>query len=192
MTDKELIDGCLRGKRSAQDELYRRYAGKLFAVCLRFTRNRMDAEDLLQEGFVKIFKKIDTVRRDQEAALYPWMRRVFVNLTLNYLRDEKKYRFTEDISGMEYQLSDEKEESSAPLFEHVSPLEITKIISNLPDGYRTVFNLYAFEGYSHQDIADALGISVNTSKTQLMKARRQIALALEKKIKNKPQLKLVI
>jgi RNA polymerase sigma-70 factor (ECF subfamily) len=153
----------------------------------------MEAEDLLQEGFVKIFRKIDTVKKENEQALFPWMRRVMVNLILNYLRDQKKYRFTEDVSGMEEKLADTiSDEDIHPLFERIRPEQILEIISSLPDGYRTVFNLFAFENYGHHDIAEALGISVNTSKTQLMKARRMIAARLEKKITTEPVLKLVV
>ncbi len=192
MTDQELIEACLRGNRKAQDALYARYAGRLFAVCLRFTRNRMEAEDLLQEGFVRIFKKLDTVRKEQEAGLFPWMRRVMVNLILNYLRDHKQSRFTEDVDHYSELITEQDEEEVHYIFESVKPEEILDIIRDLPDGYRTVFNLYAFENYAHQDIAAALGISVSTSKTQLMKARKMIAARLQKKIESKSPLKLVV
>lgn len=193
MTHKELIDGCIRGRKAAQDALYNTYAGKLFAVCLRYTHNRMEAEDLLQEGFVKIFRNLHTMKQDAEAALFPWMRRVLINLTLNYLRDQKKYRFTEDIELYSDRWSDELQDGEVePLFEGKDPETILKLISELPTGYRTVFNLYAFEDYSHQDIADTLGISVNTSKTQLFKARKAIIAGLQHKMNKDHKYKLVI
>lgn len=133
------------------------------------------------------------MKQDNETALYPWMRRVLINHTLNYLRDQKKYRFTESIDNYSDQwVEDPREDELDSMFEQCSPEEIVKIINELPDGYRTVFNLYAFEEYTHQEIADSLGISINTSKTQLMKARRAIVLGLQKKMTNETKYKLVI
>jgi RNA polymerase sigma factor (sigma-70 family) len=193
LTHKELIDGCIRGRKTAQDALYNAYAGRLFAVCLRYTHNRMEAEDMLQEGFVKIFRNLHTMKQDSESALYPWMRRVLINLTLNYLRDQKKYRFTEDIETYAEQWVDEiSEDDIEPLFKEKDPETIMNLISALPAGYRTVFNLYAFEDYSHQEIADALGISINTSKTQLFKARKAIIAGLQKNINKEIKYKLVV
>jgi len=190
---KELIDGCIKCRKSAQDGLYQKYAGRLFAVCLRYTRNRMEAEDLLQEGFVKIFKSIHTLKSENEQALYPWMRRILINHTLNYLRDQKKYRFTEDIDVYTDQCYDSAgEEDLNTYFEPLEPEEVFKLINALPDGYRTVFNLYAFEEYTHQEIADALGISVSTSKTQLLKARRTLVAGIQKKTNSETNYKLVI
>lgn len=193
MTHKELIEGCARGRKAAQDRLYNEYAGRLFAVCLRYTRNRMEAEDLLQECFVKVFRNIHTVKNESENALYFWMRRILINLTLNYLRDQKKYRLTEDVSNYEDLLTNEaEEEEGALLSASLHPEEVIQLIGELPDGYRTVFNLYVFEEYSHQQIAELLGVSVNTSKTQLLKARRAIVAGLQKRNNVETIYKLVI
>jgi RNA polymerase sigma factor (sigma-70 family) len=192
LTEKELIEGCLKGRKKAQDELYRIYAGRLFGICMRYTRNRMEAEDVLQEGFIKIFKKINTYHQDEDHSLYPWMRRVMVNTMLNWLRDHKQYRFTEDVKLYEDQYPDDSPGTClSDLFKTISPEEILKAINELPDGYRAVFNLYAFEEYGHKEIADALGISVNTSKTQLMKARRAIIIKLNKIILKEMDIKMV-
>lgn len=193
MNDKELIEGCLKGRKKAQDELYHRYSGRLFAICLRYTRDRMEAEDVLQEGFVKIFKKMDTFKNEDAQAIYPWMRQVMVNTTLNFLRDNKRHRLTESFDDQQMDRADESfVENVNELFESVSPAEILELIRALPDGYRTVFNLFAFEGCGHNEIAESLGISVNTSKTQLMKARRSLVSKLQEKIQSKTLLKLVI
>jgi RNA polymerase sigma factor (sigma-70 family) len=193
LTDKELIEGCLKGRKRAQDELYGKYSGRLFGVCLRYTRDRMEAEDVLQEGFVRIFKKMELFKSGEDKSVYPWMKRVVVNVTLNYLRDNKRHRFTEDVDSYSEKLVDEQHTGDiSDMFENISPEKILDIIRQLPDGYRTVFNLYAFEGFGHNEIADALGISVSTSKTQLMKARRVIVSRLQQKTKSQTVLKLVI
>lgn len=193
MTHRELIDGCVRGKRTAQDELYHRYAGRLFAVSLRYTRNRMEAEDLLQESFVKIFKNIHTVKSDNEKLLFAWMRRVLINHTLNYLRDQRHFRFMDDLDiNSEDWAAEGVEQDLDHQFDRMSPEQIIDLISALPEGYRTVFNMYAIEEYTHQEIADALGISVSTSKTQLMKARKALMEAIQKKSPDAPVYKLVV
>jgi RNA polymerase sigma factor (sigma-70 family) len=192
LTDQEIINGCRKGRKRAQDELYRRYSGRLFGLCLRYTRNRMEAEDVLQEGFVKIFKKIDTFREDAYPALYAWLHRVMVNTAINYLRDNRKFRFTESIELTGDQWPDITDGGSLyDLFDHIKHDDILKIINGLPDGYRTVFNLFAFEEYGHTEIAAMLNISVNTSKTQLMKARRMIIGKLEQKILSDYEIKMV-
>jgi RNA polymerase sigma factor (sigma-70 family) len=192
LTNNELIEGCRKGKRKAQDQLYRLYAGRLFGVCLRYTRNRMEAEDMLQEGFIRIFRKFDTFREDNEHALYGWLRRVMVNFILNYMRDNRKLRFTDsmELSGDQWpDITDGHDIHE--LFESVSHEEILQIINELPDGYRAVFNLYAFEEYKHADIAGILGISESTSKTQLMKARRTIIGKLNQRTAKEMEFKLV-
>jgi RNA polymerase sigma-70 factor (ECF subfamily) len=154
----------------------------------------MDAEDILQEGFVKIFKSIHTIERSNEAVLYPWMRRVLINHALNYLRDHKKYRFVMSVDEINDQIPDiSGDDRFEDLLGKAGQQKVQEAISALPDGYRTVFNLYAIEEYTHQEIADALGCSVNTSKTQLMKARRALIAALQSQNKKEePVYKLVI
>lgn len=192
MTDSELIEGCLKGSKKAQNELFLKYSGQLLVICMRYTGDRMEAEDALQEGFIRIFKKIGTFKADANPLLFPWMRRVMVNTTLNYLRDNKKYKFTTEFNGEEYQQIDEISDGCIEeLFQEISPQEILKIIGELPAGYRTVFNLYAFENYGHNEIANTLNISVNTSKTQLMKARKTIISKIYKTVNPVLETKLV-
>lgn len=192
MTDQEIIDGCLRGRRKAQELLYNRYGGKLFGVCLRYTKNRMEAEDVLQDGFVKIFKKIESYKNLGDQSLFFWMRRIMVNTALNFLRDQKAFRFTMDISPIEESYSENDIWDSDEILNILNTNEVLDIVQRLPDGYRTVFNLYAFEGYSHAEIGESLGISENTSKTQLFKARKSIIAAIESTMQKKMEFKTVI
>jgi RNA polymerase sigma-70 factor (ECF subfamily) len=183
LTDRDLIEGCLKGSRKAQNELYRLYSARLFAVCLRFTGNRKDAEDALQEGFVRIFRNIESFNHVLYPALFPWMRRIMVNNMLNFMRDSRKFKNMEEFNAKSDVVEEVAEdEFFEQLFSEVSPDEILNIISDLPIGYRTVFNLFAFEGYGHQEIANTLDISVNTSKTQLMKARKAIIGKIYEKV----------
>ncbi len=175
MSLEEIIQGCLNGKRSAQEALYKLYGGKLYGVCMRYTRNQMEAEDVLQDGFVKVFKNIRSFRDLGENSLFNWMKRIVVNTAINYLRDEKKHRYQADVETVD-EIDDDNSEDD--FFEElrtlVSQNEILDLIRKLPEGYRMVFNLFAMEGLSHQEIAEMLGVSVSTSKTQLFKARQQI------------------
>jgi len=186
LTSEEIIQGCLSGKRKAQEALYNLYGGRLYGVCLRYTHNQMEAEDVLQDGFVKVFKNIRCFKDLGENSLFNWMKRIMINTAINYLRDQKKHRYMSDIDDYD-QLQDTFDEDG--FFEELRTLisqdEILDIIQKLPEGYRMVFNLFAIEGYAHQEIADMLGVSVNTSKTQLFKARHQIIGAIREIASNR-------
>lgn len=193
LTDSEIISGCLKGRRKEQELLYNKYASRLFGICLRYVKNRMEAEDILQDGFVKIFKSISTFKGMNENSLFFWMRRIMVNTALNYLRDHQAFRFTLDLDD-----DNDNPNSVSEVFEtdylitEENSEFIMSIIRELPDGYRTVFNLYAIEGYSHEEISQAMGISVNTSKTQLHKARKVIKLQMENNGTFQKNIKIVI
>lgn len=164
-TDQELIHECLAGKRNAFNELYRTYSARLFGICLRFASDKDEAADMLQEAFIRIFEKLPTFQG--QGSFEGWIKRVTVNNSLNYLK--KKHMIFESFTGNEEILQDEydpADELKKPSVEHM-----LKLIQTLPAGYRTVFNLYVFENYTHRQIAEALSISENTSKTQLMRAR---------------------
>ncbi len=190
---EEIIQGCLNGKRSAQEALYKLYGGKLYGVCMRYTRNQMEAEDVLQDGFVKVFKNIRSFRDLGENSLFNWMKRIIVNTAINYLRDQKKHRYQADIETMD-EIPDESDGDNFfdELRTLVSQDEILNLIRNLPEGYRIVFNLFAMEGFSHQEIADMLGVSVNTSKTQLFKARQHIIAGIREIARNRMTVRNVI
>ncbi|MEI7896677.1 MAG: RNA polymerase sigma factor [bacterium] len=171
LVDDSIIEGCVAGKRSAQSALYREYAAVLLAVCLRYAKNSDEAEDILQEAFLKIFQNINTYRK--EGSFEGWMKRIMINHALNYYRKNRKSPFLEDIDHInETEIIDKEEQPSdhAP----VSAEKLTALVQLLPPGYRMVFNMYVFEEYSHKEISEALGISENTSKTQLLKARRML------------------
>ncbi len=171
MDDRQLISGCLKGEPTMQRQLFDKYGGKLFTVCRRYTRDDLEAEDILQEGFVLVFKKLDTF--GFKGSLYNWMRTIMVNVALRKL--QKKGR-KETIYNLD--------EVYEPSFEeqHIASLaaeEIMEHIQQLPDGYRNVFNLYVIEGYKHHEIAEKLEIGESTSRSQLTKARRMLQKSLE-------------
>lgn len=190
---EEIIHGCLNGKRSAQEALYKLYGGRLFGVCMRYTRNQMEAEDVLQDGFVKIFKNIRSFRDLGENSLFNWMKRIIVNTAINYLRDQKKHRYQADIDTVDMIDNDNSDDGFFDeLRTLVSQDEILALIRNLPEGYRMVFNLFAMENFSHQEIAEMLGVSVNTSKSQLFKARQQVIAGIREIARNRMTVRNVI
>jgi RNA polymerase sigma-70 factor (ECF subfamily) len=171
LIDDSIIEGCVAGKRSAQSALYRKFASVMLAVCLRYAQNRDEAEDILQEAFLKIFQNIGSYRK--EGSFEGWMKRVMINHALNYYRKSRKLPYHEDIDSInetDIMEKDEPSVSHAP----VSAEKLIALIQLLPPGYRMVFNLYVFEEFSHKEISEALNISENTSKTQLLKARRML------------------
>jgi RNA polymerase sigma factor (sigma-70 family) len=172
MFDEEIIlKGCREGKRSAQKQLYDKYVSSMLAICLRYSKSRDEAEDLIQEGFLKIFQNINTYRK--HGSLEGWIKRIMINHALNQYKKNRKIPFAEDVEEInenEILSFDEEVEYNEP----VPPETLLAMIQSLPEGYRMVFNLYVFEGYSHKEIAEAMNFSENTSKTQLMKARRQL------------------
>ncbi|MGI8583369.1 MAG: RNA polymerase sigma factor [Chitinophagaceae bacterium] len=168
MTDDDLIKGCVQEDESCQRELFRRYAGKMLGVCQRYARNTADAEDIVQDAFIKVFEKIFQFK--SEGSFEGWIRRIVVNTAL------KKYtviRFDKEVSG--YEITDRNESSiEASAYSHLNEKELLGMINNLPDGYRLVFNLYVIEGYQHEEIAQMLKIQSGTSRSQLVKARNML------------------
>ena len=161
--EQELIDGCKRQNRHAQRDLYRLYSGKMYALCCRYVKDKMEAEDVLVMSFTKIFERIDQFKAD--GSFEGWIRRIMVNESLGYLRKQKYMYLETDIDTADRELNYEH------LDAHLAVDDLMKLIESLPTGYRVVFNLYAIDGYSHQEIAEQLGISENTSKSQLSRAR---------------------
>ena len=168
MTDDELIIGCIQEDESCQRELFRRYAGRMLGVCQRYARSTADAEDILQDAFIKIFEKIYQFK--SKGSFEGWIRRIVVNTAL------KKYtiiRYDKEVSG--YEITDRNESSmEASAYAHLNEKELLGMINNLPDGYRIVFNLYVIEGYQHEEIAQMLKIQPGTSRSQLVKARNML------------------
>ena len=170
--DELLIEGCRKKHPKAQRELYEKFSGKLYAICVRYVREETEAEDVLVKGFMKIFDKIDQFQG--EGSFEGWMRRIMVNESLQYIRQNKNVHMQVDIEKACYEVNIEAIESQ------LAADDLLELIAKLPVGYRTIFNLYAIEGYSHQEIADMLQISVNTSKSQLSRARIVIQKELSK------------
>ncbi|MCD4696307.1 MAG: RNA polymerase sigma factor [Bacteroidales bacterium] len=169
--DKKIVEECIAGKRRAQTKLYKSYAPGMLGICMRYSKNLAEAEDILQEGFIKVFTNINKLK--DYKALTSWIRSIMVNTAITHLK-KNKMRF-ESISDNDF--FEDKEEDM--VFEPVNPDTLIKIIQNLPNGYRTVINLYIFEGYTHKEIGGMLSISENTSKSQLSKARKQIKNKLQ-------------
>jgi RNA polymerase sigma-70 factor (ECF subfamily) len=163
ISDGDLIRGCLSGDSRMQEALYNRFAPKMYAVCLRYSNNADDAQDLLQEGFVKIFKNLDRFRA--EGSFEGWVRRVFVNTSIEHYR--KKVNLTSTSEREEALIED----SSVNALDKLAEKDIIALVQQLSPGYRAVFNMYAIEGYSHKEIGTILGISEGTSKSQLARAK---------------------
>ena len=164
MTEELMLAGCIRNNATAQEALYNRFSPRMLGVCYRFAKNREDAEDMLQEGFIKVFTQIHQYRN--EGALEGWIRRIIVHTCINILKKNKKFSDSVDIIHA----------SSVHVKEEMIPSimqakQVVECIRTLPIGYRTVLNLYAIEGYSHKEIGDLMGISEGTSKSQLARAR---------------------
>jgi len=174
ITEEELIEGCKKGKRWAQAELYNRYSASMLAVSMRYCRNVSEAEDALQEAFIRIFKYVKNFKGRHEGSLSAWIKTIVVNTTLSHNRNNKKHHYTEDVDDLHVSAD------PVPLFDDEVDVSrrkqeaIMKSMQKLPIGYRTVFNLYVVEGYTHKEIAEILGISENTSKSQLSKARKYL------------------
>lgn len=164
LTEHHLITLCKEGDRSAQKALYDMIAPKMLAVCLRYMSDREVALDTLQEGFVTLFSKLDSY--SGEGSFEGWARKIFVNTALMSLRKNDVLKQTEDI---ETAWSVSSEDTTA--IQDISYKELIRMIGELPTGFRTVFNMYVIEGYSHKEIAEALGISEVTSRSQLQRAR---------------------
>lgn len=161
--ENDLINGCIQGDRRMQEELYRRFSPRMYAVCLRYAGNAEEAEDILQEGFVKVFKKLDSFRK--EGSFEGWVRRIFVNTAIEHFR---RKRYLMPVTEKEENTIEGKYTS---VLDELAEKDILALVQELSPGYRTVFNMYVVEGYTHKEIADMLGISEGTSKSQLSRAK---------------------
>jgi RNA polymerase sigma-70 factor (ECF subfamily) len=171
LSEQELIDGCLKGDRRAQKTLYEKYASKMFGVSRRYVKTIENAEEVIVEAFCKVFQKIDLYTG--QGSFEGWIRKVVVNESLMFIR--KNYRFNEhlDINDVPVQAVD------ITIEDELSANEILSLLDQLPTGYRTVFNLYVLEGLKHKEIAEMLEISINTSKSQLILAKKRLKVLVE-------------
>ncbi len=172
MTEPEQILGCIRQETACQKAVFDRYASRMLGVCCRYARNKADAEDILQDAFIKVFAKIKQYKG--VGSFEGWIRKIVVNTAL------KKYtltRYSRETTVVE--IPENNQSLSDPAaYAHLSEKDLLALINNLPDGYRIIFNLYVMEGYPHEEIAELLGIQPGTSRSQLVKAR----LLLQKQI----------
>ncbi|MFN7748025.1 MAG: RNA polymerase sigma factor [Cyclobacteriaceae bacterium] len=162
-TDTEWVARCRRHDRQAQRYVYEFFASRMYALCCRYIASRMEAEDVMVTAFTKVFERIDQFKG--EGSFEGWIRRIMVNECLTYLRRNKSLYLDVDVEKAE------REPDYQALESHLQAEDLMNLIAALPTGYRMVFNLYAIEGYSHQEIAAQLGITENTSKSQLSRAR---------------------
>src|SRR5256885_16675087 len=174
MTEEAILQGCLINNAAAQKELYQKYNPKMLVVCYRYAHNREDAEDMLQEGFIKIFSQIHTF--ENRGALEGWIRRIIVNTCINNLKKNK--RFNESLDLIHANTIKVREENIPSL---IQAKEVVECIRMLPIGYRTVLNLYAIEGFSHKEIAGMLDIEESTSRSQYTRAKAMLEEILIRK-----------
>ena len=172
--DHKLIEACIRGDRAAQKALYDRLAPRMFPLCIRYIGDRAQAEDILQDGFVTLFTHLSSYKG--EGAFEGWARRIFVTTALMSLRKKDALKMSDDLEAARGLKTD-----TASQIQNIGYKELMNLIMTLPPGFRTVFNMYAIEGYSHKEIGQMLGITETTSRTQLSRAR----IWLQEKIKKR-------
>ncbi|HWY37538.1 MAG TPA: RNA polymerase sigma factor [Bacteroidia bacterium] len=172
-TEEQIVRGCVAGKREFQKKLYDTYAGKMLFVCMRYTKNREEAEDVMQEGFIKIFRNIQGFKF--LGSFEGWVRRIMVHTAIEHIRRKKQTTVFDDIEDLVHHPESETDAAGK-----IGEKELLKMIRLLPDGYRAVFNMYVIEGYSHKEIAGMLEISEGTSKSQLSKAKNHLKNLLHK------------
>lgn len=171
--EQELINACIKGDAKAQKRLYDQYSKIMYGICLRYSYTREEAKDILQDGFIKVFTKMSQF--GNTGSFEGWMKRVFVNAALQHYREHKKFMNESDVSIAN------NTAQPANIIENISRDEILNAMNELAIGYRTVMNLYVIEGYNHAEIAEMLGISEGTSKSQLSRARGLLQQLLAKK-----------
>lgn len=172
MDDTTLVKECVKGNAKAQRMLFDKFSRKMLGVCLRYTKNQEEAEDVLQEGFIKTFSKLSDF--SHEGSLEGWIRRIMVNTALDLIRKNTKFLNDVPIDIINYQIG-----INDYIIENLNVEDLLLLIKTMPDGYKVVFNMFAIEGYSHQEIATTLGISESTSKSQFMRAKAYLRGKLE-------------
>lgn len=172
MDEITLAKNCIEGDQRAQQKLFEMYAPKMMGVCLRYMKDHAQAEDVLQDGFVKVFTKLD--KYTGNGSLEGWVRRIMVNTALDELRKTNKFKTNVSMDDVDY-----KVESDADALSSLLEEDLLKLIQEMPDGYKTVFNMFAIEGFSHKEIGEKLGVSENTSKSQYSRAKAYLRTKVE-------------
>lgn len=170
--EQKIIEGCIAGKRHAHNLLYKKYASKMLGVCIRYCKSISEAEDVLQDGFIKIFSNIKNYRND--GSFEGWMKRIIINTALNNYHKNLKYYFYLNIDEINENtiVNNDSDEDLLNVNLHISRQKLVEIIQSLPLGYRMIFNLFVIEGLTHKEISNLLNITEGTSKSQLSKARK--------------------
>lgn len=182
--EKKIVKGCIKGDRRSQQQLYEAFYGKMMAVCLRYAKDDDTAQDVCQEAFLKVFNKLD--KFEDRGSLEGWIRRIMVTTSIDYLRKEKQNITDVEIEKViEDESNNPLEEEDDSVFDGLSFEVIKEYMQKLTPAYRSVFNLYIIEEYTHKEIADMLGISVGSSKSNLAKAKRNLRKEIEKDIYKK-------
>jgi RNA polymerase sigma-70 factor (ECF subfamily) len=174
----EVIEGCCAQNPQFQKILFKQFAPKMLGICMRYCKNDDSAKDAMQEGFIKIFKHISNFKA--ESKLETWMTRIMINCALTEWKKSNKWVLPSPVEDHD-PLFDTLPDNSPDIISALEYRDLINMLQQLPDGYRVVFNMYVVEGYSHQEIAQELGISVGTSKSQLNRARKNLQLLLQKK-----------
>lgn len=172
MSDQELVKRCLENDSIAQKKLFDTYAGRMMGVCLRYANDRDEAQDVLQMGFIKVFEKLSQF--SGKGSLEGWIRRIVVNAALDNIRRNKHTQDDVSMDKVDFMVYD-----NVNAIDGLAAKDLLKLINNMPDGFKAVFNMYAIEGYTHKEIAEELGISVNTSKSQYSRARTYLQNVLK-------------
>lgn len=178
--EADIIKGCIKNERQSQKMLYEHFAGKMLAVCMRYAKDRAEAEDMLQEGFLKVFQSIGNFKN--EGSFEGWVRRIMVYNAINHFKHRSR-KFKEDLDVQDYDAPFQDD-----IIAKISAKEILALVQHLPEGYRVIFNLYAVEGYTHKEISEKLGIAIGTSKSQYSRAKLHLQQLLAKhyQILNEP------
>jgi len=161
MDDISLVKECVKGNAKAQRLLFEKFSSKMMAVCLRYSKNKDEAEDVLQEGFIKAFSKLSDF--SNQGSLEGYIRKIMVNSSLDAIRKNSKFLKDISLESIDYQVGNDNF-----IVEGLNAEDLMLLINSMPDGYRIVFNMFAIEGYTHQEIASTLGISESTSKSQYL------------------------
>jgi RNA polymerase sigma factor (sigma-70 family) len=175
MDDSTLVKECIKGNAKAQRLLFDKFSQKMLGVCLRYTKSQDEAEDALQEGFVKAFSKLNDF--SNQGSLEGWIRRIMVNTSLDAIRKNTKFIKDVPLDSVDYQIG-----NNDFIVEGLNAEDLMKLINSMPEGYKVIFNMFAIEGYSHQEISTTLGISESTSKSQYMRAKGYLRNRLEVKV----------
>jgi len=173
MTDEEIVQGCIKKNAVAQELLYNKYARRMMGVCMRYSQNREEAEDVLQNSFVCVFENIKNYKG--MGSLEGWIRKIMINMSLSHLRKNKKLKYNVELDAVEFGIP-----STESFGDTMAAKELLSIIQTLPLGFRTVFNLFAIEGYTHKEIAEILDISEGTSKSQFSRAKAHLQKLIPK------------